>query len=86
MHARYKTLPGVSSSQDLTVFPGITKDYKAQSLGKAMFSGEGLFTYKLSGTGLAWISSLGAIIRKDVSILYPSWAKDTLTVLCLKAP
>ena len=42
------------------------KDYKAQSISKAMFSGEGLFTYKITGTGLLWITSLGAIIRKDV--------------------
>jgi uncharacterized protein (AIM24 family) len=34
-----------------------------------MFSGEGFFVYKVSGTGIMWISSLGAIIRKDVGIL-----------------
>ena len=45
---------------------GIIKDYKAQSIGKAMFSGEGWFVYKISGSGILWISSLGAIIRKDV--------------------
>ena len=47
---------------------GIVKDYKRQGLGKAMFSGEGLFVYKMSGVGLLWISSFGAIIRKDVSV------------------
>jgi len=46
---------------------GVTKDYKAQSISKAMFSGEGLFTYKIGGVGLCWIQSMGAIIRKDVS-------------------
>lgn len=45
---------------------GIAKEYKNQGLGKAMFSGEGLFIYSMSGTGLLWISSFGAIIRKDV--------------------
>jgi uncharacterized protein (TIGR00266 family) len=45
---------------------GIIKDYKRQSLGKAMFSGEGLFVYKMSGTGLLWLTSFGAIIRKDL--------------------
>ncbi|MCJ1290823.1 hypothetical protein MMC34_002365 [Xylographa carneopallida] len=45
---------------------GIVKDYKRQGLGKAMFSGEGLFVYKMSGVGLLWISSFGAIIRKDL--------------------
>ena len=46
----------------------IKKDYKAQNFGKMMFSGEGWFTYKISGTGILWITSLGAIIRKDVSV------------------
>lgn len=46
---------------------GVVKEYKRQGIGKAMFSGEGLFIYKISGTGLLWITSLGAIIRKDVS-------------------
>ena len=45
----------------------VHKDYKAQGIGKAMFSGEGWFTYKISGSGILWITSLGAIIRKDVS-------------------
>lgn len=47
---------------------GINKDYKRQGLGKAIFSGEGLFVYKITGTGLLWVSSFGAIIRKDVSL------------------
>ncbi|KAJ9619824.1 hypothetical protein H2203_008095 [Taxawa tesnikishii (nom. ined.)] len=45
---------------------GVTKDYKAQGISKAIFSGEGLFTFKMSGVGLVWITSLGAIIRKDL--------------------
>ena len=51
----------------LAATQGIVKDYKRQGIGKAMFSGEGLFVYKITGTGLLWITSLGAIIRKDVS-------------------
>lgn len=31
---------------------GVIKDYKRQGLSKAMFSGEGLWLYKMSGTGL----------------------------------
>lgn len=46
---------------------GVVKDYQAQALSKAFFSGEGLFVYKLSGQGLCWVQSMGAIIRKDVS-------------------
>jgi len=47
----------------------VSKDYKAQNLSKMMFSGEGWFTYKIGGTGIMWFTSLGAIIRKDVSII-----------------
>ncbi|KAL1866995.1 hypothetical protein VTK73DRAFT_4405 [Phialemonium thermophilum] len=45
---------------------GVTKDHKRQGLGKAMFSGEGLFVYKIGGVGLLWLTSFGAIIRKDL--------------------
>jgi uncharacterized protein (AIM24 family) len=45
---------------------GITKDLKRQGLGKAIFSGEGLFVYKIGGIGVMWITSFGAIVRKDV--------------------
>lgn len=46
---------------------GVTKDFKRQGLSKAMFSGEGLWVNKISGKGLLWVTSFGAIIRKDVS-------------------
>ncbi|KAI3333265.1 tryptophan RNA-binding attenuator protein-like domain-containing protein [Ustulina deusta] len=45
---------------------GVNRDYKRQGLGKAMFSGEGLWVHKVSGVGLLWITSFGAIIRKDL--------------------
>lgn len=45
---------------------GVVKEYKSQSFSKAMFSGEGLFVYKISGKGILWMSSFGAIIRKDL--------------------
>ena len=45
---------------------GVTKDLKRQGIGKAFFSGEGLFVFKISGTGILWITSFGAIVRKDV--------------------
>lgn len=61
---------------------GVVKDYKAQSFGKAMFSGEGLFTYTITGIGLLWISSFGAIIRKDVC-LFVSLA---LPLYCPQSP
>lgn len=48
---------------------GIVTEYKSQGIGKAMFSGEGMFVYKISGQGILWCTSFGAIIRKDVSLL-----------------
>jgi uncharacterized protein (AIM24 family) len=45
---------------------GVTKELKRQGLGKALFSGEGLFVYKMGGVGVMWITSFGAIVRKDV--------------------
>lgn len=49
---------------------GVMKEHKAQGFGKAMFSGEGLFIYRITGQGIMWITSLGAIIRKDVSLTF----------------
>lgn len=46
--------------------------YQAQSLAKGVFSGEGLFIYKITGTGLLWMQSFGAIIKKDVSSTVPA--------------
>jgi uncharacterized protein (AIM24 family) len=50
---------------------GVVKEYKSQSFSKAMFSGEGLFVYRMSGAGLLWFNSFGAIIKKDVSWALP---------------
>jgi len=58
---------------------GVVKEYKSQSFSKAMFSGEGLFIYKISGTGILWMSSFGAIIRKDVSSSSPD---NIQSVIC----
>jgi len=55
----------------LAATQGVVKEYKSQGLTKAVFSGEGLFVYKISGVGILWVTSLGAIIRKDVS--FPSF-------------
>lgn len=55
----------------LAATQGVVKDYKSQGIGKSMFSGEGMFVYKISGNGLLWIQSFGAIIRKDVSEFLP---------------
>jgi uncharacterized protein (AIM24 family) len=52
----------------LAATQGVVKEYKSQGFSKAMFSGEGLFVYKISGMGILWVQSFGAIIRKDVRI------------------
>lgn len=71
----------VSHDGYLASTQNVVKDYKRQGLGKAMFSGEGLWVYKITGTGLVWLTSFGAIIRKDVSystLLHNMW-KTILT-------
>ncbi|CAI6333819.1 unnamed protein product [Periconia digitata] len=45
---------------------GVVTEYKSQSLSKAIFSGEGLFVYRITGQGILWCMSFGAIIRKDL--------------------
>ncbi|KAE8154035.1 tryptophan RNA-binding attenuator protein-like domain-containing protein [Aspergillus avenaceus] len=45
---------------------GVEKDYKAQGMTKAVFSGEGLIIYHMTGVGLVWLQSFGAIIKKDI--------------------
>jgi len=62
----------VSSDAYLASTQYIVKDYKRQGLSKAIFSGEGLWVYKITGTGLVWLTSFGAIIRKDVSLYSPN--------------
>lgn len=45
---------------------GVVKEYKNQSFSKAMFSGEGWFVYRISGAGILWFTSFGAIIKKEL--------------------
>lgn len=72
----------------LAATQGVVKDYKSQGLGKGMFSGEGLFVYRMSGSGILWMQSFGAIIKKDVSvfvdlyILSPKQKKHGNTNIC----
>lgn len=59
---------------------GVQRKYITQSLSKGVFSGEGLFIYKIGGAGLLWLQSFGAIIKKDVSAL-ASYAKSPAFLL-----
>ncbi len=69
----------------LAATQGVIKDYKRQGIGKAMFSGEGLWVYKMSGIGLMWITSFGAIIRKDVRLLSFPAPKPFICLLTYRA-
>ncbi|OAP57018.1 hypothetical protein AYL99_09130 [Fonsecaea erecta] len=45
---------------------GVTKEAKSQGLGKAFFSGEDLFVYRISGQGTLWVTSFGGIVARDL--------------------
>jgi len=45
---------------------GVSKDTKSQGLGKALFSGEDLFVYRIMGQGVLWLSSFGAIAKREL--------------------
>lgn len=64
----------------LAATSGIDKQYQGQGLSKGMFSGEGFFVYKMTGTGLIWVQSFGAIIKKDVHLYPPPLIFETLTL------
>ena len=50
----------------LAMTDGVVKETKSQGLGKAMFSGEGLFVHRVSGTGVLFVTSLGAIVQRQL--------------------
>ena len=58
----------------------VEKADSRQSISKAMFSGEAMWVYKIKGNGLLWISSFGAIMKRDVS--HPSTASVTQPHKC----
>jgi uncharacterized protein (AIM24 family) len=59
----------IGSDAYLAATSGIDKDCQSQGITKSVFSGEGWWILKMSGTGLLWIQSFGAIVKKDVSFL-----------------
>ncbi|KAI0785687.1 DUF124-domain-containing protein [Abortiporus biennis] len=50
----------------LAATPEIVKSTKAQSFGKALFSGEGLFVHQMSGRGILFVQSLGAVVQRNL--------------------
>lgn len=60
----------VQGSSWLASSPGIDVDATWQGIGKALFSGEGMFWVKCSGTGDLLLNSFGAIYCVDVTDEY----------------
>jgi uncharacterized protein (AIM24 family) len=54
----------------------VTKKKETQGIGKALFSGEDLFIFRIEGQGIMWLTSFGAVDRLDVRLL------TLLTVHC----
>jgi uncharacterized protein (AIM24 family) len=50
----------------LAMTDGVVKETKSQGFGKAMFSGEGLFVHRISGVGTLFVTSLGAIVQRQL--------------------
>lgn len=48
----------------------VTKKRETQGIGKALFSGEDLFVFRVEGQGIMWLTSFGAVDRLDVRALY----------------
>ena len=47
---------------------GVEMDTHAQRFGQALFSGDGLFTYHMTGSGLLWLYAYGALDTLHVSL------------------
>jgi uncharacterized protein (AIM24 family) len=68
---------------------GVVKEVKSQGMGKAMFSGEGLFLHRFSGHGLLFATSFGAIVQKHLApgeqyiIDNDRKCKQFICILCL---
>ncbi|KAL4810155.1 tryptophan RNA-binding attenuator protein-like domain-containing protein [Aspergillus unguis] len=51
----------------LAATSAVKHEHKTQGLAKTFFSGEGFWVYRFFNTGLLWIQSFGAIIKKDLA-------------------
>ncbi|CAF1312032.1 unnamed protein product [Rotaria sordida] len=50
----------------LAMTDGVIKDTKSQGLGKGLFSGEGFFVNRISGVGSFFVTSIGAIVQRNL--------------------
>lgn len=60
------TVWNVSKGGFFAADEGIEVSNKLQNLARGIFSGEGFFVLKISGTGKFFISSFGAVIKKEI--------------------
>jgi len=51
---------------------GVEMDTRAQRFGQALFSGDGLFNYHMTGSGLLWLYAYGALDTLHVSPTNPA--------------
>jgi len=72
----------VVQSAFLACTHGISKELKLQEdISKMLFTGAGFFVYHFSGSGIIWMTSFGAIIRKDVGIVAELHQDDSVAEL-----
>ena len=50
----------------LAMAEGVVKDTKSQGLSKGLYSGEGFFVNRISGVGILFVTSLGAIVERHL--------------------
>jgi uncharacterized protein (AIM24 family) len=50
----------------LAMTEGVVKDTKSQGFGKGLYSGEGFFVNRISGVGILFVTSLGAIVQRNL--------------------
>ncbi|KAL0571359.1 hypothetical protein V5O48_010597 [Marasmius crinis-equi] len=56
----------ISKHAFLACTQDVVRESKSQGFMKAIFGGEDLFIYQISGSGMLWVSSFGAIERIDL--------------------
>jgi uncharacterized protein (AIM24 family) len=58
----------VSKKSYLARTMGVEMDTHSQKLGQTLFSGNGLFVYHMTGSGLLWLHAYGALDTLQVSL------------------
>ncbi|KAH9859117.1 DUF124-domain-containing protein [Lenzites betulinus] len=66
IHLDGQTQWSVGKDAFLACTPGISRVAKSQGFGKALFSGEGLFVQNVTGQGVMWVTSLGAVFQRTL--------------------